>query len=102
MMRCVLAAGAVALLAGCVTAPPPSSVDPAGRDMGDGTCDAQPAQGHIGQTATAELGTRILQLTRSRTLRWAPPNSALTMDYRMDRVTVSYDERLRINRITCG
>ena len=35
-------------------------------------------------------------------LRWGPPNSAWTMDYRTDRVNVRYDEARQITEITCG
>lgn len=65
-------------------------------------CDATPAQGMIGMKADSAAGQKILALTGSETLRWAPPNAALTMDYRPNRVTVSYDETMVIDRITCG
>lgn len=67
-----------------------------------GECDASGVQGLIGQVATAEIGTRLLRETGSRTLRWGPPRSAMTMDYRPDRLTVSYDDNMVIERIICG
>lgn len=67
-----------------------------------GECDASAAQKLLGERASAELGQRLLQLTGARILRWAPPNTALTMDFRPDRLTVSYDEDYVIERISCG
>ena len=65
-------------------------------------CDAAPAQSMIGMKADSAAGAKILALTGAEILRWAPPNSALTMDYRANRVTVSYDEAMVIDRISCG
>lgn len=65
-------------------------------------CDATPAQSMIGAKADSAAGAKILALTGAEILRWAPPNSALTMDYRANRVTVSYDEAMVIDRISCG
>nr|WP_298898998.1 I78 family peptidase inhibitor [uncultured Altererythrobacter sp.] len=67
-----------------------------------GTCDASPAQYHVGHDATAEMGTAILNESGARTLRWGPPNTAWTMDYREDRVNVRYDEKMKITEVSCG
>jgi len=93
-------AGAAAMaLAGCATMP---ERDPGAPREPRGECDPAPAQELIGQQATAETGQRLLTLTGARQLRWAPPDSALTMDFRPDRLTVSYNRSMRIERITCG
>ena len=68
----------------------------------EGACDAAPAQEHLGHTASAEAGAVLLRITGARQLRWAPPRSAMTMDYRPDRLTVSYDDNMAITRIACG
>lgn len=65
-------------------------------------CKAEPAQYHIGHDATQAMGAAILKDAGARTLRWGPPNSAWTMDYREDRVNVRYDEKMKITEITCG
>ncbi len=65
-------------------------------------CDAKAAQGRIGATATAQLGAELLRLTGARTLRWVPPETAVTMDYRPDRLTVSYDRGMKITSISCN
>lgn len=65
-------------------------------------CKADALSVFIGQTASATAATEILAASGARTLRWAPPRSAVTMDYRADRVTVSYDDDMVITRASCG
>jgi hypothetical protein len=79
---------------------PPASPPPTERE--GMACDAAPVQGFVGEKATPEIGERILAKSGARTLRWGPPDSAWTMDYREDRVNVSYDADMVIERITCG
>ncbi|HWK40870.1 MAG TPA: I78 family peptidase inhibitor, partial [Croceibacterium sp.] len=67
-----------------------------------GECKAEPAQSFVGQKATPELGARLLRVTGAKQLRWGPPRSAMTMDFRADRLTVSYDDNYKIERISCG
>jgi hypothetical protein len=65
-------------------------------------CKIDAVQSYVGQTATPELGARILKEAEGRTLRWGPPRSAMTMDYRSDRVNIMYDDAYKITQITCG
>lgn len=90
-------------LTACATTTPPFDDDgnPNVREQAD-TCDAAAAQGMIGERATSALGGELLGITGARTLRWVPPRTAVTMDYRMDRLTVSYDDNMLIERISCG
>lgn len=67
-----------------------------------GECDASGVQDLIGQLATQQLGQDLLARTGARILRWVPPETAVTMDYRLDRLTVSYDAGMMIERISCG
>lgn len=94
---------ALASLAACASTPPPFDEDgnPRVREP-VGECDASRVQDHVGHRATAEAGATLLQLTGARTLRWVPPRTAVTMDFRPDRLTVSYDDDMIIERITCG
>jgi hypothetical protein len=66
------------------------------------TCKADAAQTFVGQRASADTGAAILKATGARTLRWGPPRSAMTMDYRFDRVNVMYDDASTITQVTCG
>lgn len=66
------------------------------------SCNAVPAQVHIGHDATQAMGAAVLKDSGARTLRWGPPRSAWTMDYRQDRVNVRYDDAMKIVEVTCG
>lgn len=92
-MRAIPYALLPSLLAGCVTVHPPDLAD---------NCRAEAAQAYIGRTATASLGMELLRVTKSRELRWVAPGMVVTMDYRTGRLTVSYDQAMRITTISCG
>ena len=89
-------------LAACAgySEPAPSPSNPG--DAMRGSCNAEPAQAHVGQQATERTGAAILAESGAEVLRWGPPNSAWTMDYRTDRVNVRYDKARQITEITCG
>jgi hypothetical protein len=90
-----IAAGATALT-GCTT------TQTGGNTAFGGKCNAEPAQRFVGEKADVAHGLTIQQVTGSAILRWAPPNSALTMDFREERVTIAYDNAMNITMITCG
>lgn len=90
-----------ALVAACAAGPSPSQEpQPSPRPVEQ--CDADGVQEHVGDLATAELGAQLMADTGARVLRWVPPRTAVTMDYRMDRLTVSYDDDMIVTRISCG
>ncbi len=91
-----IAAGAAAL-SGCAT----TNTTAAGGG-GGGKCVAEPAQRFVGEMADVAHGQAIKRVTGAELLRWAPPRSALTMDFREERVTVAYDDAMTITMITCG
>ena len=99
-MRSRILMGSLLVLSACATggtdnrAPPPP---PSGM-----TCDASGMQDHVGHTVSASSGATLLELSGARVLRWVPPRTAVTMDFRQDRLTVSYDDEMRITRISCG
>ncbi|AXU19061.1 hypothetical protein C7W88_08515 [Novosphingobium sp. THN1] len=100
MKPAIIAIAALAGLSACTQATPPPPKDlPA---MPQGTCNADAVQSHVGHKATAASGAELMRLSGARTLRWVPPRSAVTMDYRADRLTVSYDDNYTIVRISCG
>lgn len=90
-------------LAACTATDAPDTAGskpaPAPQEM---ACNAESVQTLVGQSVTAALGDQILKSTGARTLRWGPPRSAWTMDYRTDRVSVSYDDAMLITGISCG
>lgn len=85
-------------LAACATVTDPDPIEVAPQ----GECDAVPVQSLVGERATAQLGGRIVRDTSARNLRWIPPRSAVTQDFRPDRVNVAYDDDYIIQRIYCG
>ena len=82
------------------TTPPTGGLDAA--EAPPASCDATEAQQFIGRQAGEGLGKTILDMTRSRSLRWGGPDSVFTMDFREDRVNVLYDANGIITRIYCG
>ncbi len=99
MTRLFMALAAAVGLVGCTSAGGQPGPDTAAGAM---TCDAAPAQYHVGHDATEAMGAAILKDSGARTLRWGPPNGAWTMDFREDRVNVRYDQAMKITGITCG
>lgn len=88
-------------LAACAAGEAPAGSTPT-PPPGEMTCKADAAQSYVGQTATPDIGGAIVKATGARTLRWGPPRSAMTMDYRQDRVNVMYDDAYKITQVTCG
>lgn len=95
-----LALAALGLSLSACTTMTGDGIDPPA--MGNGECDAGAAQGLVGETASAETGQQALSLTGARQLRWGPPDTAFTMDYRPDRLNVIYDRAMTITQVTCG
>ena len=96
----LLAIAAALPLAACSSSetPPASTPTP----PIEAACNADAVQSLVGQTATADVGAQLLKGSGARTLRWVPPRTAVTMDFRPDRLTVAYDDALKIERISCG
>ena len=57
---------------------------------------------YVGRKVTAVLGAELLAKSGARALRWGPPRSAMTMDFRPDRLTVSYDDNMAVTSARCG
>lgn len=90
-------------IAACTTMPAPQDMQRSQSDTGGKLiCDAETVQSFVGQTIKAETGEQILVRSGAASLRWGPPDSAWTMDYRADRVNVRYDRAMTITDITCG
>lgn len=103
MKHMVFASLVAVALAGCATMGDSAATDPATPAAGTPmVCNAAAVQNHIGHDATQAMGTAILKDSGARTLRWGPPESAWTMDYREDRVNVRYDSAMKITAVTCG
>jgi hypothetical protein len=92
-------------LAGC-TAPaqeaPYTTIPVPEKEAGGFECSAEAAQYAVGQKTSVELAAELMQKTGSKTLRWIPPRSAVTMDFRNDRLNIAYDDAMIITQISCG
>ncbi|RPF70973.1 I78 family peptidase inhibitor [Aurantiacibacter spongiae] len=97
-----LAACLLASVSACTTMPAPGGEEPIRVREPSGECDAAPAQSLVGRQASETVGARALELARAANLRWIPPRTAVTMDYRADRLNISYDDDLVILRVYCG
>ena len=93
-MQKFLATLALLPLAACATPGVPVA--------GGGECRNDGLDRFVGQKATAELGAELLKTSGAVTLRWGPPGTAMTMDFRADRLTVSYDEAMLVTSARCG
>jgi len=87
------------LLAACAGA---GGQGPSAPQPMEGACRNEGLDRFVGQTASAELGAQLLAASGARTMRWGAPGMAMTMDFRADRLTVSYDERMTITSARCG
>ncbi|AMK24842.1 I78 family peptidase inhibitor [Sphingobium sp. SJ10-10] len=86
------------LLAACSGTQGPATPPPAA----EGPCRNEGLDRFVGQTASADLGAQLLKASGARTLRWGAPGMAMTMDFRADRLTVSYDDKMAIISARCG
>ncbi len=72
------------------------------KDAGGFECSADAAQYAVGQKTSVELAAELMKKTGSKTLRWIPPRTAVTMDFRSDRLSISYDDAMVITQVSCG
>ena len=89
----LLGAGLVAACATMAGEPPAAGVGP---------CDASAAQELVGEPASQELAAEAMRLSGAQSFRWIPEGSAVTMDYRPDRLNVEYNRDNVVTEIRCG
>jgi len=94
-MKIVLASLCALALIAC------AATEPALGSRVEGECKPEPGQRFVGQTATEEVGWKLLAATGARVIRWVPPRTQVTMDFRADRLTVSYNDAMVIERVAC-
>ena len=89
------------LIAGCAASGaepvPIDQVPPGSKCQQTGALDP-----FVGQSATTELGARMMAASRARILRWVPFGAMITMDYNESRLTVRLDRDSRVISATCG
>ena len=97
MIRNIAIAAAPLALTACV-----ATTDGSGAEGPMNMCKAAPGQYAVGQKSSADLAKKLLKETGAKTLRWIPPRTAVTMDYRGDRLNIAYDDDMVITQVSCG
>ena len=94
---------AVGLLAGCSNTSTDSATDPvASADSGHSRCEAKAAEFTLGKKASPELLEQTRVRAGAQSARILKPNDMVTLEYRSDRLNLSTDDQLVINRVNCG
>jgi hypothetical protein len=97
-MRYALATFALIPLTACTIAQSDATaVGPA-----PGTCRNDALAQFVGQPATKDLGARMLAASGAQTIRWVSYGTAVTMEYRLGRITVFLDSSNRVERASCS
>ena len=86
------------MLAACTTA----QSGEVSRQAGKGACRSEQLNQFVGQKADAATGAKMLEVSGARVLRWVAPGMVVTMDFREDRLTVTYDAAYLITQASCG
>lgn len=71
-------------------------------DPGPNACNADKVAPWIGKKATPAVRAEVVQATGAKAVRWLYPDSAVTMDYRPDRLNVTMDKGEVIRSARCG
>jgi hypothetical protein len=85
----------LAALTACAPVPPAETPAPA-------NCAAGAANGLVGKPYTADAVEQARIASGSRTVRVIRPGTAVTMDFRVDRLNVDLDEKDVVTRVHCG
>lgn len=67
-----------------------------------GTCNAQAAQHFLGKTASPALLEQARNQSGAQTARVLRPDDVVTLEYNAQRLNLSTDDALVIQRINCG
>lgn len=66
------------------------------------TCNADSLGDLVGKRASDARADVMQTRSGARMLRWIAPNTAVTMEFRADRLNVYVDSKGRIERFTCA
>lgn len=91
MRRYLLALTALPLISACTSVPERPAM-----------CDAAPAQSHLGEPYSEELGKQLQGLTGAAILRAVHEGDPVTEDYRPERLTVVWNDDGEIIKMSCG
>ena len=88
------------VLAMAIGATPPETY-PVHGDSGH-VCNAARAGKLVGRKRSPSAEAEALRLSGAASVRWIPPNTMVTMDYRPDRLNLRLDRKGRIVSASCG
>ncbi|WHS62421.1 I78 family peptidase inhibitor [Pseudomonas sp. G2-4] len=91
-----------AFLSGCSSGPSESTPDPVATETGSGRCEAKAAEFAIGKQASPQLLEQARARAGAQNARILKPNDMVTLEYRSDRLNLSTDANLVVNRVNCG
>jgi hypothetical protein len=76
---------------------PPAAASPPHKE-----CRGEPVQYAVGSPYTPALGEKLREQSGSTVVRVLHPGEVVTMEFRVDRVSITVDERNAITQVTCG
>jgi len=88
-------------LAGCVTSRPAAAPAEPPAPAQAGTCGAEKVSSFVGSQASDEVLAKIKAISGAQAIRVVAPNGMMTMDYRLDRLTIETGDDGRIVRLRC-
>lgn len=92
------------VLAGCtpMAATEAPQAGPEAAIAGEGSCKVDALTDLVGQVASSELAAEAMRRSGARTMRWIGPDTAVTMDYRPDRLNINTDASSKVTRFHCA
>lgn len=99
-MKALLPLVPALLLSACVVVPVPVPLQQAA--VAGGECRNEGLERFVGQPATQQLGAEMQRTSGARVLQWINPGTAVTMDYRIERLRVHLDRNGRVEAARCG
>jgi Peptidase inhibitor I78 family len=98
-LGCVVAFAALTLAA-CIPTPDVTEVSTASTESA--ACDSKAVQSYLGKRFTAVLAEQMRKEAGAALLRTGPKDGPVTMDYRVERLNVFYDDAMLIAIVNCG
>jgi hypothetical protein len=92
---------AMAMTIGAGPPPAPPETYPVRGETGR-RCDAAKAKRLVGRKRSPRVEAEALRLSGAAIVRWIPPGTMVTMDYRADRLDLRVDGKGRILSVSCG
>lgn len=99
-MRRLIATIALLPMAACTIATSDQTASPGSEPAG--TCRNDDLAQFVGQSASQELGARMLAASRAKSIRWVPKGGVITMEFNPSRLTVQLDGSNRVESASCG